>query len=241
MAYFPFFVDLKGKSGLIVGGGTIALHKIIRLLPYESSLTVISKQFSDEILQLNHGEQMRIQSDKNEHFKNTSGGTSTDGSLTLIQREFCDSDIDGKLFVIAATADSELNAHIYDICTQKGILVNVVDDRERCGFMFPSLVKKGKLSIGISTEGASPRIASVYRKRLESEIPDKIEPVLTYLDSKREYVKAAVDDEKIRAKIFSELADWCMANLAIPEDGFLENLLKEFSCENACVDADKGL
>ena len=52
MGYFPFFVDLKGKKGLIVGGGTIAYHKICKLLPYESDLEVIAKSFNDEILSL---------------------------------------------------------------------------------------------------------------------------------------------------------------------------------------------
>jgi uroporphyrin-III C-methyltransferase/precorrin-2 dehydrogenase/sirohydrochlorin ferrochelatase len=213
MSYFPFFVDLKGKQGLIVGGGTIAYHKICKLLPYESNLTVVAPDFNSDILTL----------------KDIYDQSDNDAGLTLEMRKFKDSDVDGNLFVIAATSDKPLNAHIYDMCSEKGILVNVVDDKERCGFMFPSLVKKGKLSIGISTEGASPRIATVYRRKLESEIPDEIEQILLYLDSIRPAVKTAIGDEKTRAALFSEIADWCLSNLTIPDDEWFQTLLSKYS------------
>lgn len=218
MGYFPFFVDLKGKKGLIVGGGTIAYHKICKLLPYESDLEVIAKSFNDEILSL---KDIYDQGDENTD--------SPEGSFTLVERDFKDSDIDGKLFVIAATDDVELNAHIYDICTEKRILVNVVDDKDRCGFMFPSLVKKGKLSIGISTEGASPRIATIYRKKLEEEIPDEMEEILLYLESIRPAVKTAIGEEKVRAQMFKEVADECLSTLSIPDDDWFQEILAKYT------------
>lgn len=218
MGYFPFFVDLKGKKGLIVGGGTIAYHKICKLLPYESDLEVIAKSFNDEILSL---KDIYDQGDENTD--------SPEESFTLVERDFKDSDIDGKLFVIAATDDAGLNAHIYDICTEKGILVNVVDDKDRCGFMFPSLVKKGKLSIGISTEGASPRIATIYRKKLEEEIPDEMEEILLYLESIRPAVKTAIGEEKVRAQMFKEVADECLSTLSIPDDDWFQEILAKYT------------
>ena len=45
MGYFPFFVDLDGKQGLIVGGGIVALRKIENLLPYGPQLTVAAMSF----------------------------------------------------------------------------------------------------------------------------------------------------------------------------------------------------
>lgn len=218
MGYFPFFVDLKGKKGLIVGGGTIAYHKICKLLPYESDLEVIAKSFNDEILSL---KDIYDQGDENTD--------SPEGSFTLVERDFKDSDIDGKLFVIAATDDAGLNAYIYDICTEKRILVNVVDDKDRCGFMFPSLVKKGKLSIGISTEGASPRIATIYRKKLEEEIPDEMEEILLYLESIRPAVKTAIGEEKVRAQMFKEVADECLSTLSIPDDDWFQEILAKYT------------
>ncbi len=54
-------------------------------------------------------------------------------------------------FVIAASDDREANAEVGRLCREKGILVNVVDDKDACSFIFPSLVKAGRLNIGIST------------------------------------------------------------------------------------------
>ena len=49
MSYFPFFVDLSDKEGLIVGGGAVALRKIEKLLPYGPKLTVAALEFGEEI------------------------------------------------------------------------------------------------------------------------------------------------------------------------------------------------
>ena len=52
MAYFPFFVDLNGKTGLIVGGGAVALRKARKLLPYGPRLTVAAPEIRPEFREL---------------------------------------------------------------------------------------------------------------------------------------------------------------------------------------------
>lgn len=206
MSYFPFFVEMKGKAGLIVGGGEVALHKIEKLLPYESDIEVVAQEFCEEIYKI-----------KDDH-------------LRLTKRSFTDGDVAGRTYVIAATDDEELNAHIYDLCMERRILVNVVDDRKRCEFMFPSLVKKGSLSIGISTEGASPRVATYYRRRIEEMVPDDMEQILLYLDSIRPHVKAAVATEKQRAEVFKCIADRCLDTMSIPDDEWVAGVINKYSC-----------
>ena len=44
-----FFIDIKGKKGLVIGGGRIAEHKISKLLAYEPELTVVARKVSDSI------------------------------------------------------------------------------------------------------------------------------------------------------------------------------------------------
>ena len=56
-------------------------------------------------------------------------------------------------FVIAAAGDEELDEHITSLCNDKGILINVVDVKDKCDFIFPSVVSRGKLEIGISSSG----------------------------------------------------------------------------------------
>ena len=60
------------------------------------------------------------------------------------EREFEDSDVEGVRFVIAAAGDEELDEHITSLCNDKGILINVVDVKDKCDFIFPSVVSRGK-------------------------------------------------------------------------------------------------
>lgn len=184
MSYFPFFIDIQDKEGLVVGGGRIAAHKIEKLRPFGARLTVIAPIIQKDL--------------------------SEDGSLTCLEREFTDGDIQGKTFVIAASDNRELNAYVGRICREKGILVNVVDDRENCGFLFPALVKEGRLTAGISTGGASPQVAATLRSRMAQELPDRMESILDYLEDIRELAKQNIADGGRRAAFLKETAAYCL-------------------------------
>lgn len=184
MAYFPFFIDLCGKEGLIVGGGVVAAHKVHKLLPFGAALTVVAPKIDKELL--------------------------TNPSVRCEEREFRDCDIEGKQFVIAATDDEGLNGSISTLCKERGILVNVVDDKEKCGFLFPSIVKEGSLTVGISTGGASPQIAASLRSRIAEELPEQTEEILIYLQEIREMAKKQISDQKARASFLKETALLCM-------------------------------
>jgi len=198
MGYFPFFVELKGKRGLIVGGGIVAERKVRKLLPYEPELLVVAPKIDDGIWKLS--EEIKEKRKKNE---DTS-------ELILSERDFETTNLEKMDFVIAATSDETLNARIAKLCEERNILVNVVDDKEKCGFLFPSLIREGKLSIGISTEGASPRVATTFRARLSADIPERMEEILDYLEKIRPFAKVAIEDDKKRAAFLMELADVCM-------------------------------
>ena len=198
MGYFPFFVELKRKRGLIVGGGIVAERKVRKLLPYEPELLVVAPEIDGGIRKLS--EEIKEKRKKNE---DTS-------ELILFERDFETTDLEKMDFVIAATSDEALNTRIAKLCEEKHILVNVVDDKEKCGFLFPSLIREGKLSIGISTEGASPRVATTFRTRLSADIPERMEEILDYLEKIRPFAKVAIEDDKKRAAFLMELADMCM-------------------------------
>lgn len=184
MGYFPFFMELSHQEGLIVGGGTVALRKIQKITPYGAHLTVSAPSFLPEI-------------------ESISG-------LTLLRQEFDPALLDRQFFVIAATNDHELNHYIASLCQQRHIPVNVVDDRDACTFLFPALVKRGDLSIGISTGGTSPSAAMYLKEQISSMIPENFAELLAYLDSIRNEVKAALPDERRRADFFSRLFITCM-------------------------------
>lgn len=208
MAYFPFFMDLSGKKGVVVGGGRIALEKLEKLISFAPALTVIAPEILPEIEILAKKAVCNCEGNKN----------SSDMKISIQQRYFEDTDIEDAFFVIAATDDGELNARISSICRKNRIPVNVVDDKEKCSFIFPSLVKKGSLTVAISTEGASPQVAASLRRKLETEIPDEIEDILDYLAWLRPIAKEKIPDDRKRAEFLKKTARLCLEEMRVPEE-----------------------
>ena len=183
MGYFPFFVDLEGREGLVVGGGAVALRKLQKLLPYGPRLTVAAPELLAEIEAL--------------------------PGLTRLRRSFAPAMLEGKGFVIAATDDRELNRGIAALCRERGIPVNAVDDKEQCTFLFPALVKRGDLTVGVSTAGASPSAAAWVGRRVSERLPEDFGELLDYLASLRPMVRKRVAEEN-RAAVFARLFSDCM-------------------------------
>lgn len=184
MAYFPMFVELSGSRVLIVGGGKVALRKAYKLLPYGADITVVAPDICREL----------------EEFS----------GVHIVKESFSDDMLNSCDMVIAATDDRKLNARISKLCGEAKIPVNAVDDAELCSFLFPCLVKKGELSIGISTGGASPTAAISFKEKIEELVPEGIDGILEYLGDIRAEVKELFPDEALRSRIFRELFNRCI-------------------------------
>ena len=184
MAYFPFFVDLEGKHGLIVGGGAVALRKAKKLLPYGPRLTVVAPALSPEFQELENVE--------------------------CRQRPCAAADLEGCDFAVAATDDRQLNHRIAELCGRRRIPVNVADSREDSTFLFPALLRQGELSVGVSASGAAPAAAACIRDRFAEVLPDRLEEILEFLDRVREPVRQAVPEADARKRLLTALAADCM-------------------------------
>ena len=180
MAFFPFFVELQGQDGLIVGGGQTALGKARHLVAYGPRLTVIAPQVLPELEAL-------------------------DGVRTE-HRAFARADLRHPFaFVIAATDDVAVNHTIAQLCREQRIPVNVVDDPDACSFLFPALVRDGPLSIGISTGGASPTVAVRLKEEISAMLPRQLGDIL-YALAVRETVKRQVPCPSRRRAILKALS-----------------------------------
>jgi siroheme synthase-like protein len=121
--------------------------------------------------------------------------------VKILQKEFEDSDILLGDYVIGATDYTALNERIYKLCKEKNIPVNIVDNPELCTFIFPSLIKKGDLTVAIATSGKSPALSRYFRQEIESIIPNNIEDILDEMSELRNELKAKVPNQSQRAKI----------------------------------------
>ena len=184
MAYFPFFVDLNGKTGLIVGGGAVALRKARKLLPYGPRLTVVAPALRPEFQELE--------------------------GVALLRRPFEEADLEGCGFAVAATNDRGLNHRVAELCKERRIPVNAADSREDSTFLFPALLRRGELSVGVSASGASPAAAAWVRDRFAQALPENLEEILEFLEDVREPLRQAVPDGETRRRLLAFLAVACM-------------------------------
>ncbi len=185
MAHFPIFMDMSTKKWIIFGGGKVALRKVESLLKYEVRMEIIAREVTDEIKRLLPVEWIH------------------ETELEPGQTEFWLKKAD---FVIAATGDRQFNHEISTWCRVHDLPVNVIDAPEECTFLFPSLVKRGDISIGINTGGNSPIVSKQIRKDIEKAIPDYYGEIADQLGRLRDYVKSHYPEEKDRRAILKKAA-----------------------------------
>lgn len=190
MGEFPLFVDLEGAPCLLVGAGRVALRKAEALLACSPRLTVAAPQVLPAFLDLERA-----------------------GALRLLRRAFQPEDLEGRFLVVAATGDRAVNRRIAQMCRDRRILVNVADDQSACTCKFPAVVRRGRLTVGVSTGGASPTAARFVKERIESLLPAgeaDWEGILEFLAQSRSQVKQRLPAQA-RAGVFQALFDRCMA------------------------------
>lgn len=177
MAYYPIMLNIANKKCLVVGGGNIAYRKILYLLEFGATVTVLSSSFIDEILELPKSHKVK-----------------------LVKRNYQKNDVDNYFLVVVATNDKFINKEISDECKKKNILVNVVDDKELSTFIVPSVMRKGDLTISISTNGKSPLLAKRIKEMLDNMFEDDVENLIAELSNVREKLKTIPIsmEEKIR-------------------------------------------
>lgn len=210
MAYFPMFVDMTERECLIVGGGNVAYRKVIVMLDFGAKVTVVAEDICDELRNLT------IDDISNE-YKSGLYTANKENRITFIKRRFERKDCDGMEMVIAATDDSALNHEIAEYCKANGIMVNAVDHKADCSFIFPSYIKEKNLVAAFSSGGNSP-VLTQYLKGKEQEI---LTPFLgelnEYMGLIREKVIAQYDTEAERKRVFKEILCAAIDNGRIPE------------------------
>jgi len=184
MKYYPVFLNLEGKTAVVVGGGRVAQRKIETLLRYGALISLISSRLTDKLNEL-----VEI------------------GSVRYLGTDFQDKHLDEAFLVIAATDDKELNRHISKMARRRRLLVNVVDQPPDCNFILPSIVERGHLLIAISTAGRSPTLAKKIRKELESRFGSEYATFLLLMGQLRKEVLAKGFSQDKNNLIFYEIVN----------------------------------
>jgi precorrin-2 dehydrogenase/sirohydrochlorin ferrochelatase len=163
MSYYPIFLDLRGRSCLVVGGGEIATRKLEGLLQAGASVTVISPEVTEII---------RDHADA--------------GELRHIKRPYRHGDLGGYFLAYAATGVAEIDVLMAAEAGMAGVLLNVVDRPVLCDFITPAVVRRGDMSIAISTNGRCPGFAKRLRQEIEAIIGSEFGATLESVAAQRE-------------------------------------------------------
>jgi uroporphyrin-III C-methyltransferase len=157
---FPISLDIGGRRCVVVGGGAVAEQKARSLLDAGAAVCVIAPSFTpglEELARRAHGARDAAQS----------GATPR---LELVPRPYGPGDLEGAFLAVAATDDSEVNARVFEEAGRLKVLMNAVDDVEHCTFAFPSILRRGDLTVAISTGGKAPALAKRMRRTLSAEL-----------------------------------------------------------------------
>ena len=128
----------------------MALRKVKSLLEHGASVEVISPDLCSELDEL-----------------------ARTGAIKAVMKKYKSGDIKGAFLAIAATDSNEINQEVANEARRRNILVNVVDKPEHSDFIFPSYLRRGDISIAISTNGTSPALARKIRAELEQDFGDE--------------------------------------------------------------------
>lgn len=188
--YYPVSLNLVGKQCLVVGGGRVAERKIITLIDCGAQVIVVSPRLSDGLVALAQEKKFRHR-----------------------DREYRIEDLEGVFLVISATDSREVNRQVAADCFERNIVINVADDPEYCNFILPAVVRRGDLSISISTGGKSPALAKKIRQELEFQYGDEYTVLLEYLGRIRKQVLAEVPSQERRQEIFNRLVNMDLLEL----------------------------
>ena len=151
--------------------------------------------------------------------------------LKIRKNTFLEKEIGKAFLVVAATSNREENHHIAELCHAYNVLVNVADSEEESSFIFPSVVRKGDISIGINSGTGSPTVSKHIRKQIEKAVPDYYADIAVFMGKLREYVKANFKEESQRRYILKTAAAEAFAEERVLTQKEIEEIIKEMQNE----------
>jgi precorrin-2 dehydrogenase len=183
--YYPVALDVQARPCLVVGGGPVAEAKVRGLLAAGARVTVVSPALSERL-----------------------AFWAKVGRIAHRRREYITSDLDGQQLVFSATDRRDVTLAVAADARQRGVWVNAADDPEYCDFILPSVLRRGRLQVAVSTGGASPALAARVRRDLEGYFTREYEDLVELAAEVRHELRATgrrADASQWRAALDADL------------------------------------
>lgn len=184
MSLYPLFANLKNRPVLVVGGGVVAARKVEGLREAGAAVRVGAPELEESLAAL-----------------------AREGAITHLTGPFDPNWLDGVWLAIAATDDDAVNAEVAREAEARRIFVNVVDDAERSLFHVPARLRRGALTVAISSGGTAPVLARRLRAELETTLDASLGELGELVGPQREAIAAAFPDPAERSRFYDDLVD----------------------------------
>jgi precorrin-2 dehydrogenase/sirohydrochlorin ferrochelatase len=177
-------LDLRGRLAIVVGGNAMAAEKAANLAASGAHVRVIHPKFCDELLELE-----RL------------------GQVTLTAKVYEPGDLAGAFVVVAVTTNEQRIEAIWQETQERNQPVNIADVPRYCTFILPSILRRGQLTVAVSTEGASPSLAKRLRQQLEDIFPQTYEAYIQLAALARKYLRQYGVAYDARDEFFRQFMD----------------------------------
>jgi siroheme synthase-like protein len=188
-SFYPVFLRLAGRRVLVVGGGPVAASKLQGLIDAGAEVTLVAPEIVPEI------ERHAAQSD------------AAQSRVTLRRRAFEVGDLDDVWFVVAA-ATPDVNRAVSQAADARHLFVNAVDDPPNATAYLGGVIRRGGVTVAISTDGHAPALAGLLREGLEALLPHELDAWLTEARAiRRTWLAQGVPMEERRPLLLQALND----------------------------------
>lgn len=203
---YPITLSLEGRRCLVVGGGSVALRKVLGLSREAARVTVVAPRFVEGIEK--HASDL----------------------VTLERREYRKGEAADYALVIAATDDRTVNRQVFEDADRAGVWVNVADDPELCSFHLPARVRRGHLEMAIGSGGKAPfatrRMRQLLERRFGSEWAPWAEAAAAFRKTTRELDLSVTEREEAFERFFTETVDRKTLRARVPSEDEMGSWLR---------------
>ena len=177
---YPISLDVTRRRAVVIGEFAVAQGKVDGLLAAGAEVTVVATGPETVLAALDF-----------------------EPSVTLLRRTYRAGDLAGAFLCVASSSDADERRAIFHEAGVNNVLLNVMDDPAHCDWAAPALVRRGRLTIAVST-GRSPALARRFREELEERYGPEWETLVELLGEVRDQSLAWLPHYEERARRWHE-------------------------------------
>jgi siroheme synthase-like protein len=190
-AFYPLFLDLTGKLCVVIGGGAVASRKVRALLAAGASVKLIGPEVTKGIARL-----------------------AAEGKIALTLREYRKGDLEGAALVFAAAGKEEVARQVKAEAQRRGVPMNAADAPDLCDFLVPSTIRRGPITIAISTSGVLPMLSKKLRQEIARSLTADHAACARRVGAFRRYLLKHIESAGERRRVMARVARADLHDLA---------------------------